>query len=415
MSQRLFVLGSTGSIGDNVLDVVARNPQTAVIHGLTAHRNIGKLYRQCLKFRPALAIVSEPHHAIELQANLQAAGLNTEVQCGAQALCAAACAADCDTVVAAIVGAAGLPPTLSAARAGKKILLANKEALVMSGTLFMEAAANSGATILPLDSEHNAIFQCLHGAQRASGDVQRLILTASGGPFRNRPLQTLDQVTPDEACAHPNWRMGRKISVDSATMMNKGLELIEARWLFDIPAERIETLIHPQSIVHSMVVYRDQSVLAQLGSPDMRIPIAHALAYPQRIDSGAEPLHLVKVATLTFEAPDLARFPCLALALEVIREGGAMSTVLNAANEVAVEAFLTHRIRFTDIARVVDEVLQKIPGAAVTSFDEVMDIDQHSRRIGNAVVQRVCRMPHSSPSLYAASSAAAVSFLQGGR
>ncbi|EIM17064.1 1-deoxy-D-xylulose-5-phosphate reductoisomerase [Pseudomonas chlororaphis] len=394
MSQRLLVLGSTGSIGDNVLDVVARNPQACIIHGLTAHHNIEKLYQQCLKFRPALAIVSEPHHAIELQANLQAAGLNTEVQCGTQALCAAACAIDCDTVVAAIVGAAGLPPTLSAAQAGKKILLANKEALVMSGALFMETAANSGATILPVDSEHNAIFQCLHGAQRAPGEVERLILTASGGPFRNRPLQTLDQVSPDEACAHPNWSMGRKISVDSATMMNKGLELIEARWLFDIPAEHIEALIHPQSIIHSMVVYRDQSVLAQLGTPDMRTPIAHALAYPTRIASGVEPLDLAKVAKLTFEEPDLARFPCLALALEVIREGGGMGIVLNAANEVAVEAFLARRIRFTNIAWIIDEVLQKTPGIAVTSFDEVMEVDEQSRRSTYEAVQRLGRSTH---------------------
>jgi len=390
MPQRLLVLGSTGSIGESTLDVVSRNADAFVVHALTAHRNIERLFKQCLKFRPELAIVSEPHHAIELQANLQSVGLKTEVHCGAQALCTAASAADYDTVVAAIVGAAGLPPVLSAARAGKKILLANKEALVMSGALFMEVAARSGAIILPVDSEHNAIFQCLHGAQKAPGEIERLILTASGGPFRTRPVHTLDQVTPDEACAHPNWRMGRKISVDSATMMNKGLELIEARWLFDIGAERIEALIHPQSIIHSMVVYRDQSVLAQLGSPDMRTPIAHALAYPQRMASGVEPLDLAKVATLTFEKPDLTRFPCLALAQQVIREGGGMSTVLNAANEVAVEAFLARRIHFTDIARVVDGVLQKNTGASVRSFEDVMATDEQSRQMGHEAVQRLC-------------------------
>ncbi|AZE54595.1 1-deoxy-D-xylulose 5-phosphate reductoisomerase [Pseudomonas synxantha] len=390
MLQRLLILGSTGSIGESTLDVVLRNSDVFVVHALSANRNIEKLFKQCLKFRPALAIVSEPHHAIELQANLQTVGLKTEVHCGAQALCSAASADDYDTVVAAIVGAAGLPPVLSAARAGKKILLANKEALVMSGELFMNTASKSGAVILPVDSEHNAIFQCLQGAQKAPGEVERLILTASGGPFRTRPVHTLEHVTPDEACAHPNWKMGRKISVDSATMMNKGLELIEARWLFDICAERIETLIHPQSIIHSMVVYRDQSVLAQLGSPDMRTPIAHALAYPQRVTSGVEPLDLAKIATLTFEKPDLVRFPCLALAQAVIREGEGMSTVLNAANEVAVEAFLTRRIRFTDIVRIVDEVLTSMSGARGRSFDEVMEVDEQSRQMGLEAVLRRC-------------------------
>lgn len=376
MLQRLCVLGSTGSIGDSTLDVVARNSDAFVVYALSAHRNIKKLFQQCLRFNPALAIVSEPHHAIELQAHLQAAQLRTEVCCGAEALCAAARAANCDTVVAAIVGAAGLLPTLSAAQAGKKILLANKEALVISGALFMRTANQSGAMILPVDSEHNAIFQCLQGCDDGLSGVERLILTASGGPFRTRSMASLEHVTPEEACAHPNWMMGRKISVDSATMINKGLEIIEARWLFDVAPSHIEALIHPQSIVHSMVVFRDQSVLAQLGNPDMRTPIAHALAYPQRTSSGVSPLDLTQMAALTFERPDPERFPCLQLAMDVINHQPEASVVLNASNEVAVEAFLSRRIRFTDIVRVIDRTLHRTAPAAVSSLDDILGMDE---------------------------------------
>ncbi|MGY2413974.1 1-deoxy-D-xylulose-5-phosphate reductoisomerase [Pseudomonas pergaminensis] len=387
MSQRLLVLGSTGSIGDSILDVVARNPEEFTVHGLTAHRRMDKLYQQCLKFRPVLAVVSEPHHAIELQAHLLAAGLRTEVYCGVDALCAIAGASDHDTVIAAIVGAAGLLPTMSAVRAGKKILLANKEALVMSGALFMQLANLSGATVVPVDSEHNAIFQCLQDPR----GVERLLLTASGGPFWTWPEQALAAVTPAQACAHPNWTMGRKISVDSATMMNKGLEVIEARWLFDIEVKRIDVLIHPQSIVHSMVVYQDQSVLAQLGNPDMRIPIAHALAYPRRIPSGALPLDLAAIATLTFERPDMQRFPCLALALEALKSGAEACVMLNGANEVAVEAFLAHRIRFTDIWRVIEHVLQGTPACSINSIDDVLCVDQQARRVGAQVIGKYAR------------------------
>jgi 1-deoxy-D-xylulose-5-phosphate reductoisomerase len=389
MLQRLCVLGSTGSIGDSTLDVVARNSDAYVVYALSAHRNMEKLFQQCLKFNPVLAIVSEPHHAIELQAHLQAAQSRTEVYCGVEALCAAACAADCDTVVAAIVGAAGLIPTLSAARAGKKILLANKEALVMSGALFMRTACESGAVILPVDSEHNAIFQCLQGCDASLSGVERLILTASGGPFRTRSVASLKNVTPKEACAHPNWVMGRKISVDSATMINKGLEIIEARWLFDIAPSRIEALIHPQSIVHSMVVFRDQSVLAQMGNPDMRTPIAHALAYPQRITSGVSPLDLTQLSALTFETPDPGRFPCLELAMEVINHPPAASVVLNASNEVAVEAFLFTRIRFTDIVRVIDRTLQRIAATSVDSLEDILDMDEQARMVSREIIARL--------------------------
>lgn len=392
MLQRLLILGSTGSIGASTLDVVAQHPERFVAQALTANRNIDKLFQQCLAFRPALAVVAEAQAAASLQARLRTAKLRTEVAYGADALCDAARSSECDTVVAAIVGAAGLLPTLTAARAGKKILLANKEALVMSGALFMRAVRESAAVLLPVDSEHNAIFQCMPHTPHSCGNdrgVERLILTASGGPFRTRALATLEDVTPDQACAHPNWVMGRKISVDSATMINKGLEVIEAHWLFDMPAERIGVLIHPQSIVHSMVVYSDQSVMAQLGNPDMRTPIAHALAYPERVTSGVRPLDLAQIATLTFEAPDMARFPCLRLAFEVIRNGGGASAILNAANEVAVEAFLAGRIRFTEIERVIGAVLQSIPVAEASSIDDVLEMDLRAREIGNAAIKRL--------------------------
>ncbi|MFL1549844.1 1-deoxy-D-xylulose-5-phosphate reductoisomerase [Pseudomonas sp. D47] len=389
MVQRLLVLGSAGSVGDSVLDVVARHPETLVVHGLTAHTRMDKLYQQCLRFQPAIAVVSEPQHAIELQAHLLAAGLRTEVLCGVDALCSAAREPQIDTVVAAIVGAADLLPTLSAAQAGKKILLANKEALVISGALFIRTAADAGATVIPLDSEYNAIFQCLQGCQGSFEGVNRLILTASGGPFKNRPLDSLGEVTPEQACAHPNWSMGRKISVDCATMMNKGLEIIEAHWLFNLPAERIEALIHPQSVVHSMVVFRDQSVMAQLGNPDMRMPVAHALAYPQRIESGVAPLDLTSFGGLTFEHPDVGRFPCLGLAMQVLADGARASAALNAANEVAVEAFLGRRIRFTQISQVVEQALQHIDLPNHSGLEAILDLDHQARRLARAQV-KIC-------------------------
>ena len=388
--QRLAILGSTGSIGGSALDVVARHPDRFTVTALTAHRSVDRLYDQCLAFRPALVVVGEAADAALLEQKLRAAQLATEVTYGADALCAVASSNECDTVVAAIVGAAGLPSSLAAARAGKKILLANKEALVMSGALFMRTVVEHGATLLPLDSEHNAIFQCLGTSLKSGAGVERLILTASGGPFLNRALDSLDAVTPDQACAHPNWVMGRKISVDSATMMNKALETIEARWLFNMPAERIEVVIHPQSVIHSMVAYADQSVLAQLGNPDMRTPIAHALAYPQRIDSGVAPLDLTRIANLSFAAPDLSRFPCLRLGLEVLRDGCAASVTLNAANEIAVDAFLQGQIRFTAIAQVVEEALHRLPPlAADHQLDDILAADAAARTMARQIVRHL--------------------------
>ncbi|AMB84917.1 1-deoxy-D-xylulose 5-phosphate reductoisomerase [Pseudomonas agarici] len=377
MHQRLTLLGATGSIGDSTLDLVARHPEHFSVFALTAHRNIDKLYRQCLSFKPAVAVVAGAEGALQLSTRLKASGYNTEVLHGPQALMAVAVANECDTVVAAIVGAAGLASTLAAANAGKRILLANKEALVMSGALLMGRVAATSARLLPVDSEHNAIFQCL--STHPGVCPERLILTASGGPFLTRPLDTLGSVTPDQACAHPKWRMGRKISVDCATMMNKGLEVIEAHWLFDMPAERIEVLIHPQSIVHSMVVYADQSVLAQLGNPDMRTPIAQALAHPRRIDSGVEPLDLTRCEPLAFSKPDLLRFPCLHLALEVARGGCELSVVLNAANEVAVAAFLAGALAFSDITRVVSQTLEQTASVAIDSLEAIEETDRRAR------------------------------------
>lgn len=378
--QRLAILGSTGSIGTSTLDVAARHPDRFRIFALTAHRRIDRLFEQCVAFLPDVAVVGDAEGAAELEQKLRAARLTTEVAYGPQALSAVASAPGCDTVVAAIVGGAGLASSLAAARAGKKILLANKEALVMSGALFMHTVAQHGATLLPLDSEHNAIFQCLITGSCTHAGVERIILTASGGPFLQRELDTLDDVTPGQACKHPNWVMGRKISVDSATMMNKGLETIEARWLFDMPPERIEVLIHPQSVIHSMVAYADQSVLAQLGNPDMRTPIAHAMAYPERVDSGVAPLDLTRMANLSFHTPDLTRFPCLRLGLQVLRDGCTASVTLNAANEIAVDAFLHEQIRFTDIGRVVERVLESLPPlAGSASLEDILAADERAR------------------------------------
>jgi 1-deoxy-D-xylulose-5-phosphate reductoisomerase len=389
MQKRLTLLGSTGSIGDSTLDVVARHPDRFSVYALTAHRNGDKLVEQCLRFQPAVAVVGDADTARVVAQKLRDAGSRTEVMHGPDALVEVSKSDGCDTVVAAIVGAAGLAPSLAAARSGKRILLANKEALVMSGAIFMDAVRDNGAILLPVDSEHNAIFQCLPREAALHGGVSKIILTASGGPFRTREPSTLINVTPDEACKHPNWSMGRKISVDSATMMNKGLEVIEAHWLFNLPGDRIDVLIHPQSVIHSMVSYADGSVLAQLGNPDMRTPIAHALAFPERVDSGVAQLDLAQIASLSFEKPDYARFPCLALALKALAEGGVACAALNAANEVAVEAFLARRIGFMAIADTVDAVLNALPNRRAASLDDVIEADAAARRAATAFIERL--------------------------
>src|SRR5579863_9034146 len=387
MQKRLTLLGSTGSIGDSTLDVVARHPERFSVYALTAHRNGDKLVEQCLRFRPEVAVAGDAGTAAQVAAKLRAAGCKTEVTYGPQALVDVSKSDGCDTVVAAIVGAAGLAPSLAAARAGKRILLANKEALVMSGAIFMDAVRDNGAVLLPVDSEHNAIFQCLPREAARHGGVSKIILTASGGPFRTREPATLVDVTPDEACKHPNWSMGRKISVDSATMMNKGLEVIEAHWIFGLPGDRIDVLIHPQSVIHSLVSYVDGSVLAQLGNPDMRTPITHALAFRERVDSGVAELDLAQIASLSFEKPDYTRFPCLALAMKALAEGGVASAALNAANEVAVDAFLNRRIGFMAIAQTVDAVLNALQNRSATSLDVVLEADAAARRAATAFIE----------------------------
>lgn len=378
----LTVLGSTGSIGTSTLDVVARHPDKYRIVALTACRQDELLFEQCRRFKPRFAVLLDEAAAARLKQSLAAAGLNTQVLIGEQALEQVASLPEVDTVMAAIVGAAGLRPSLAAAYAGKKILLANKEALVMAGRIFMDAVRKNGATLLPIDSEHNAIFQALprdYAADMAACGVSKILLTASGGPFRDTPLSVLEAVTPDQACAHPNWVMGRKISVDSASMMNKGLEVIEAHWLFNAAAEDIQVVVHPQSVIHSMVQYVDGSVLAQLGNPDMRTPIAYGLAYPERIDAGVAPLDLFKIATLNFVAPDFERFPCLALAYQALRAGGTAPAILNAANEVAVDAFLNEKISFLDIPRLIKAVLEKQVSVAVNTLDDVLQADIEAR------------------------------------
>ncbi|HEY0586526.1 MAG TPA: 1-deoxy-D-xylulose-5-phosphate reductoisomerase [Pseudoduganella sp.] len=387
--QRITILGATGSIGVSTLDVIARHPDRYSVYALTAHSRVEELAAQCIQFRPARAVVGSAAAADQLGALLRATGCRTEVEWGEAALCAVSAAAETDAVMAAIVGAAGLAPTLAAARAGKKVMLANKEALVMSGQLFMDAVAESGAVLLPIDSEHNAIFQCLpqnYGRVPAAAGVTKILLTASGGPFLKRDVATLENVTPDEACKHPKWVMGRKISVDSATMMNKGLEVIEAHWLFGAPAEQIEVVIHPQSVIHSMVSYNDGSVLAELGNPDMRTPIAHALAYPERVASGVAQLDLTQVGTLQFEKPDFNRFPCLALAFEALRAGGTAPALLNAANEVAVQAFLDERIGFRRIDRVIAQVMEELPHGAASSIEAVMAQDALARAAAERII-----------------------------
>jgi 1-deoxy-D-xylulose-5-phosphate reductoisomerase len=386
----LTVLGSTGSIGKSTLDVVARHPDRYRVFALTAQRQDDVLFEQCRQFRPRFAVLLDEEAAARLRQRLSAERMQTAVMVGVEALEEVSASAGTDAVMAAIVGAAGLRPTLAAARAGKKILLANTETLVMAGAVFMDAVRASGSVLLPIDSEHNAVFQSLPrdytGDMKSSG-VSKILLTASGGPFRNAPLPSLQNVTPEQACAHPNWSMGRKISVDSATMMNKGLEVIEAHWLFNAPAEAIEVVVHPQSVIHSLVQYVDGSVLAQLGNPDMRTPIAYAMAYPERIDAGVAPLDLFKVAQLNFSAPDLERFPCLALAYQALRAGGTAPAVLNAANEAAVAAFLERRIPYLAIPRVIEQVLSAMPAEPVRALEDVLAADEAARAAADEVMR----------------------------
>ena len=376
------ILGSTGSIGLSTLDVMSRHRDLFEPVALTANTNVGQLLDQCLEWRPKYAVMADPDAAARLRIALRRDAPGIRVSSGAEGLQEVAGCAETDYVMAAIVGAAGLLPTLAAARAGKRVLLANKESLVMSGRLFMDAVGRNGARLLPIDSEHNAIFQCMppdpDGSMEGAG-VTRIMLTASGGPFRTRPLPELRDVTAAEACAHPNWDMGRKISVDSATMMNKGLEVIEACWLFNTGADNIEVVIHPESIVHSLVEYSDGSVLAQLGNPDMRTPIAYAMAWPGRMESGVAKLSLFDVSQLNFEKPDPARFPCLGLARQAFAEGGTATAILNAANEVAVREFLETRLRFTDIAEVVKRTLDGVSVQEADTLEEVLDADRRAR------------------------------------
>ncbi len=392
--QFLTVLGSTGSIGTSTLDVVARHPDKYQIIALTANRQVDLLFRQCVQFKPRYAVLLDEVASAQLRKLLRDAGSNTEVLCGLDALEQVCVLPEVDSVMAAIVGAAGLRPTLAAAHAGKKILLANKETLVMAGNVFMDAVRASGSALLPIDSEHNAIFQALprgYDGDMAANGVRRILLTASGGPFRNTPLAGLQNVTPEQACAHPNWVMGRKISVDSASMMNKGLEVIEAHWLFNAAADDIQVVIHPQSVIHSLVEYVDGSVIAQLGNPDMRTPIAYGLAYPQRIASGVGALDLFKVATMDFLAPDFERFPCLALAYQALRAAGTAPAILNAANEVAVASFLDNKIAFLSIPRVIEAVLDALPVSSVTCLDDVLAADSAARRAAQQQIQQLSK------------------------
>ena len=385
--QCVTVLGATGSIGTSTLDVLARHPERFVVHALTAATQLDALVQLCQRFRPQVAVIAPPLEAA-LRQRLQALGLPTQARSGPDALCEVASAPEVDAVMAAIVGAAGLAPCVAAARAGKKLLLANKETLVVGGEWFMQAVQQGGAVLLPIDSEHSAVFQSLPEdpatwAQR----VEKIVLTASGGPFRQRDPATLAGVTPEQACAHPNWSMGRKISVDSATMMNKALEVIEARYLFGLAPEQIEVVIHPQSVIHSMVQYRDRSVVAQLGTPDMRVPIAYGLSWPERIDSGAWALDFATLGALTFEAPDPRRFPGLALAWQALRAAPGTTAVLNAANEEAVAAFLAGRLRFDQIHAVNDGTLQAFLPSQPDCLADLMAIDEQARRVATSVVQ----------------------------
>ena len=389
--QQITVLGATGSIGLSTLDVIARHPERYQVFALSGFTRLSELLALCIRHVPQFAVVPQVAAARGLQDDLRAAGLSTRVLVGEEGLCQVASAPEVDAVMAAIVGAAGLRPTLAAVEAGKKILLANKEALVMSGALFMQAVHKSGSVLLPIDSEHNAIFQCMpQDFARGLGTVgvRRILLTASGGPFRQTPMSELEHVSPDQACAHPNWSMGRKISVDSASMMNKGLELIEACWLFDARPSQVEVVIHPQSVIHSLVDYVDGSVLAQLGNPDMRTPIASALAWPERIDSGVAPLDLFAVARLDFEAPDEQRFPCLRLARQAAEAGDSAPAMLNAANEVAVAAFLDGRVGYLEIASIIEDVLNLEPVVALEDLDAVFTADAKARILAEQWLSR---------------------------
>ncbi|MDR3431766.1 MAG: 1-deoxy-D-xylulose-5-phosphate reductoisomerase [Rouxiella aceris] len=393
--KQLTILGSTGSVGTSTLAVVRANPQAFAVRALVAGTNVQKMAEQCLEFAPQYAAMSDETSAVALQRLLREQGSKTEVMSGMAAACELAALDDVNQVLSAIVGAAGLLPTLAAVKAGKSVLLANKESLVTCGRIFMDAVRESQSQLLPIDSEHNAIFQSLPEkvqqqlgyASLQDNGVSRIILTGSGGPFRQLPLGDFAGVTPDQACAHPNWSMGRKISVDSATMMNKGLEYIEARWLFNASAQQMEVIIHPQSMIHSMVRYIDGSVLAQLGSPDMRTPIAHAMAYPQRVVAGVEALDFCKMGALTFSEPDYVRYPCLKLAIEASRTGQAATTALNAANEVSVAAFLAGTLRFTDIAALNSQVMEKTLPGEPASVEEVLEIDRTARASARLLLQ----------------------------
>lgn len=387
MPKQVVILGATGSIGCSTLDVVAQHPELYQVLALTGGKRLDVLLQQCIAFRPRFAALTDDKDAAELRRQLQQAGIATEVLSGAQALADLAAHPDADIVMAAIVGAAGLLPTLAAVKAGKTVLLANKEALVMSGELFIRAVQQHQATLLPIDSEHNAIFQCLpaplqqhcYQSELATAGIAKILLTGSGGPFRQKPLTEFDLITPEQAVAHPNWSMGKKISVDSATMMNKGLEFIEARWLFNCAVSDIQVVIHPQSIIHSMVQYTDGSVLAQLGNPDMRTPIAHALAFPERIASNVKPLNFFDVPAFTFEEPDYSRYPCLLLAQQACAAGQGATTALNAANEIAVEAFLNRQIRFPQIAALNAQVLAHFAASKVAALEEILLLDAEAR------------------------------------
>jgi len=387
MTQRLAILGSTGSVGQSTLDVLALHPEQFEVVALTANSNVEKMVAQCQQFRPNQAVMSDVESAKQLNAHLSNLGLiDIEVLSGERAICQVAQSDDSDAVMSAIVGAAGLMPTLQAVQAGKRVLIANKEPLVMTGDLFMREAAKSNAIILPIDSEHNAIFQCLPDDQSKKG-VRKVHLTASGGPFRGHSWSSLEKITPAQACAHPNWSMGQKISVDSATMMNKGLELIEAAALFGLAEHDVNIVVHPQSIIHSMVEYCDGSFLAQLGSPDMKIPIAHALGWPMRISSGAKALDITEIAQLDFEKPDMANLPCLGLARYAAQAGGATPAILNAANEVAVAGFLNEHISFTSIASVIEDVVSNFQVSDFESIDDVLQIDNEARSLATQALK----------------------------
>ncbi len=389
-TSRLAILGSTGSVGISTLQVVANNPQLEVV-ALSAHQNTELLLQQCIQFKPRLVALSDESLKDSFAAELKANNCRSELLTGPESLEQIVASNEVDTVMAAIVGAAGLASSLAAARAGKKLLLANKESLVMSGQLFMDAVQQGRASIIPIDSEHNAIFQCLPESERNtsldnSNQIEKLILTASGGPFLDASLETMSAVTPEQACQHPQWSMGRKISVDSATMMNKGLEIIEACYLFGLAASNVEVLVHPQSIIHSMVYYCDGSVLAQMGNPDMRTPIAHGLAYPERISAGVQTLDLAEIGRLSFMAPDLHRFPCLALGRAAAEQGGTIPTVLNAANEVAVAAFLDGKLAFDKIPLIIEELMTKTPCEEAASLAIIRDADEKARSLAKQLI-----------------------------